>query len=310
MITFKKVKLAFLLILTTALITPAQSIPSFDGIKKINGTELYCKIIGTGEPILVVHGGPGLAHDYLFEPFKVLANNYKLVFNDQRGCGRSSSFTKDEKVDMETLVEDLEGIRKEFNLEKVYLAGQSWGAAIAINYILKYPQHVKKLLLLEPAPGSSEFMPEIQSTILSRLSGQEKEKLTKLSQMPELKANPEIFKQFMEIRTNPYFFDSSFAKKRDFNYFDGDRVQKFFASSAMFAPYMMNYNLYPKLKEINSPTLIIHGDYDIIPTEAVERIDKEIDDCELNVVSDCGHFVHIEKPEIYFGIIRKFLTKQ
>lgn len=309
MITLKKGKLAFLLMLTTALITLAQPTPSFDGIKKINGTELYCKVIGSGEPILIVHGGPGLAHDYLFEPFKLLADNYKLVFNDQRGCGRSSSFTKDEKVDMETLVEDLEGIRKEFNLEKVYLAGQSWGATIALNYTLKYPQHVKKLLLLEPAPGSSEFLPEIQKTILSRLSGQEKENLTKLSQMPEVKTNPETFIQFMEIRTNPYFFDSSFAKKRDFGYFNSDRVQKFFASSAMFAPYMMNYNLYPRLKEISCPILIVHGDYDIIPTEAVEKMDKEIKDCEMNVVSDCGHFVHIEKPEIYFGLIRKFLTK-
>lgn len=309
MITLKKGKPAFLLLLTTALISLAQSAPSFDGIKKINGTELYCKVIGTGEPILVVHGGPGLAHDYLFEPFKVLADNYKLVFNDQRGCGRSSSFTKDEKVDMKTLVEDLEGIRKEFNLEKVYLAGQSWGATIALNYTFKYPQYVKKLLLLEPAPGSSEFLPEIQKTILSRLSGKEKESLTKLSQMPEVKTNPETFIQFMEIRTNPYFFDSSFAKKRDFSYFDSDLVQKFFASSAMFAPYMMNYNLYPRLKEITCPALIVHGDYDIVPTEAVERMDKEIKDCELNVVSDCGHFVHIEKPEIYFGLIRKFLTK-
>lgn len=309
MITSKKGTLTFILLLITALITLAQSEPGFDGVKKINGADIYCKVIGNGDPLLVVHGGPGLAHDYLFEPFKVLANNYKLIFYDQRGCGKSCSFAKDEKVNMETLVEDLEGVRKEFNLEKVYLAGQSWGATITLNYTLKYPHHVKKLLLLEPAPGSSEFMPEIQKTILSRLSGQEKEKLAKLSQMPEVKTNPKIFKQFMEIRTNPYFFDSSYTQKRDFNYFDSERVQKFFASSAMFSSYMMNYNLYPKLKEINCPALIVHGDYDIIPTEAVERMDKEIKDCELNVVSDCGHFVHIEKPEVYFGLIRRFLNK-
>lgn len=309
MITSKKGTLTLILLLILTLITLAQSKTGFDGIKKINGAEIYCKVIGNGEPILVVHGGPGLAHNYLFEPFSELSNSYKLIFYDQRGCGKSSSFSKDETVTMETLVEDLEGVRKEFNLDKVYLAGQSWGAIIALNYISKYPGNVKKLLLLEPAPGSSEFMPEIQKTILSRLSAQEKEKLTKLTQMPDIKSNPETFKKFMEIRTNPYFFDSTFTKKRDFNYFDSESVHKFFASSAMFSSYMMNYNLYPQMKNIDSPTLIIHGDYDIISTEAVERMKKEITNCELNVIVDCGHFVHLEKPEVYFDLIRKFLNK-
>lgn len=305
----KQAALVLILLLPISLVSIAQTQTIFEGTKKINGAEIYCKVIGSGEPILVVHGGPGLAHDYLYQPFTELSKNFKLIFYDQRGCGRSSSFAKDETVTMETLVEDLESIRKEFNLANVYLAGQSWGATIALNYILKYPQNIKKLLLLEPAPGSSEFMPEIQKTILSRLSEQEKEKLTKLSQMPDIKTNPETFKKFMEIRTNPYFFDSSFTKKRDFNYFDSGRVQKFFASSVMFSSYMMNYNLYPRLKEINCPTLIIHGDYDIIPTEAVERMKKEIKNCELNVILDCGHFVHLEKPEIYFRLIKEFIAK-
>ena len=58
----------------------------FEGLEKINGTEIFCKVIGKGDPLVIVHGGPGLAHDYLYEPFKQLAYNYKLIFYDQRGC--------------------------------------------------------------------------------------------------------------------------------------------------------------------------------------------------------------------------------
>ena len=111
--------------------------------------------MGKGESIVILHGGPGLAHNYLYEPFKQLSNSYKLIFYDQRGCGKSSGFKQDEIVSIETLVEDLETIRKEFNIDKMILVGQSWGAIIALNYSIDHPNNIKKLLLLEPAPGSS-----------------------------------------------------------------------------------------------------------------------------------------------------------
>jgi len=273
----------------------------------INGKKIFCKTIGAGEPIVIVHGGPGLAHDYLYEPFKQLCNNYKLIFYDQYGCGRSDEFKEGETVTMEMMVDDLEGIRKEFKLEKMNLVGQSWGALIALNYIFKYPERVKNLILLEPAPGSNEYIQNVQQTIMSRLSKEEIDRLVNISQSPDLRTNPELFREFMNIRMKTYFFDLSNATKKNFNYFDSERIKKFFASSAIFGPYLMNYNLYDRMKNINCPTLIIHGDYDVIPTEAIERMGREIKNAEVHVVKECGHFVHIEKPEFYFNTIRSFV---
>jgi len=61
----KQAALVLILLLPISLVSLAQTQTIFDGTKKINGAEIYCKVIGSGEPILVVHGGPGLAHDYL-----------------------------------------------------------------------------------------------------------------------------------------------------------------------------------------------------------------------------------------------------
>lgn len=275
--------------------------------KKINNAEIFIRTIGDGEPIVVVHGGPGLGQDYLFEPFKQLSKQYKLIFYDQRGCGLSEEFKEDQPITIETMIEDLEGVRKEFGIDKINLVGQSWGAVIAFNYIFKYPDRVKKLILLEPAPGSNEYIQQVQQTIMSRLRKDEIERLVKISQMPELRSDTKLFNEFMNIRMKTYFFDSSFAKKKNFSYFNSDRIKKFFASSAAFGPYLMNYSLYDKMKSINCPTLIIHGDYDVIPTEAIERMGKEIKNAEVHIVKDCGHFVHIEKPEFYFNTIRSFI---
>lgn len=171
------------------------SAQDFVGIKQINGAGIFCRVIGKGEPLIIVHGGPGLAHNYLLKPFSRLAKNYRLIFYDQRGNGLSDEFKEKETFTVDGLVEELEGVRKEFGGDAIYLAGQSWGAIIAINYVAKYPQHVKKMLLLEPAPGSSEYLPEFQKRIMGKLSQSDKIELQTLSKNPSFKTDPVLYKK-------------------------------------------------------------------------------------------------------------------
>ncbi len=281
---------------------------SFEGLKNINGALIYFKIVGNGEPVLIVHGGPGLGHDYLFQPFSQLSDNFKLIFYDQRGSGLSDEIEPEDSVNMNTLVEDLEQTRKEFKIEKLNLAGQSWGALVCIEYTDKYPENVSKLLLLEPAPGSTEYLAEFQQTIMNRLSPSDKEMIIYLSQKPALRYDPVSFNQFMNLRFKGYSIDSTFTTKMHINYFDSLRVVKFFSSSANFSPYLMSFNLYKKMKSINCPTLIIHGEYDPVPLLSIERMANAIPSSELHIIRNCGHFVHIEKPKEYFNLISTFLN--
>ncbi len=288
----------------------SKDVKEFETLKKINGTELFCKAIGEGEPLVIVHGGPGLAHDYLFEPFKQLADNYTLIFYDQRGSGRSAELKLNDSVCMNNLVGDLEEIRKEFNINKMNLVGQSWGALISIEYCVKYPDYVSKLLLLEPAPGSTEYLAEFQKTIMQRLSQWDKERIAELANNPALKYNPLLFSEFMNLRYKGYSTDTTFITKMHMNYFDSLKVIKFFASSAAFGPYLINFNLYDDMKSINCPTLIIHGEFDPIPNNAIVRMGSAIKNSELHIIKGSGHFVHIEKPDEYFGMIRTFLAEK
>ena len=207
------------------------------------------------------------------------------------------------------MVDDLEGIRKVFKIEKMNLAGQSWGAIISINYLVNYPDNVKKLLLLEPAPGSTAYIMDFQKTIMERLSQKDKGRIVQLSQDPGLRNDSILFQEFMNIRFKAYSMDSLFIQKMHINYFDSLRVKKFFASSAAFAPYLMKFDLYEKMKSIGCPTLIIHGEFDPIPTASIERMAEAIKPAELHIIKGSGHFVHIEKPDEYFGLIRTFLNK-
>ncbi len=286
---------------------PAQD---FAGIKPINGRGTYCRAVGQGTPLIVVHGGPGMAHDYLFKPFSRLAAKHRLVFYDQMGNGLSDEFRENEKAGVGDLVEELEGVRKAFGLGAVDLAGQSWGAVIAVQYAAKYPQNVHKLLLLEPAPGSSEFLPAFQQAILGRLGPEDKQQLAALSQDPALKSDPALYRKWINLRFKAYYFDPGRQDLDKLAYFDSARVKKFFASSAMFGPYLTDFDLYGMMKGIACPVLIVHGDHDVIPNAAVERMAQSLANAELRIVKDSGHFVHVEKPEEYFSAIEEFLARQ
>lgn len=288
----------------------ALAAQDFAGVKRIHGRGTYCRVIGQGEPLVVVHGGPGLAHDYLFKPFSRLAGKRRLVFYDQMGNGLSDGFREGEKVGVADLVEELEGVRQAFALGAVDLAGQSWGAVIAVHYAAKYPQHVKKLLLLEPAPGSSEYLPAFQKTILERLTPEERARLAGYGKDPGLTSDPVLCQEWMNLRFKAYYFNPGKQDLEKLAYFDGPRVKKFFASSAMFGPVLMDFDLYGMMKEIACPTLILHGDHDPIPTAAVERMAQALKNAELRIVSSSGHFVHVEKPEEYFPAIERFLARK
>jgi proline iminopeptidase len=70
-----KVKCLGLLIILFCCILDYSIAQETDKMVDINGAKIFCKTLGDGEPLVIVHGGPGLAHDYLFGPFKQLSDN-------------------------------------------------------------------------------------------------------------------------------------------------------------------------------------------------------------------------------------------
>jgi proline iminopeptidase len=96
--------------------------------------------------VMHLHGGPGSgfsdSHKALYDPAQ-----HRVIFHDQRGCGRSKPFASTEHNTTQDLVADIERLREHFGLERVYVAGGSWGSTLALVYAIAHPQRVKRLLL-------------------------------------------------------------------------------------------------------------------------------------------------------------------
>ncbi|MGE5680875.1 MAG: alpha/beta fold hydrolase [Bacillota bacterium] len=73
--------------------------------------------------------------------------------------------------------------------------------------------------------------------------------------------------------------------------------------------FRLIFYLFDQLQKIRKPVLIIHGQWDPSPNETIEKMHKAIDGSEMHIIENCGHFVHIEKQEEYFRLLRVFLDR-
>ena len=135
---------------------PAETGPLVvDGLRLINGTQLYCESIGTGVPLVVIHGGPGLDHSYLLPQMEQLADSYELIFFDQRGCGKSTIRLDSTDMTLDALVEDIDKVRDAYNLNTMNLMGHSWGGLLAMFYAVKHGDRLNSLILVNSSPPTS-----------------------------------------------------------------------------------------------------------------------------------------------------------
>lgn len=110
----------------------------------------------TNPVVVVVHGGPGNDYRYLL-PIKDLADNYFVVFYDQRGSGLSPRVNPAE-LNLENSLADLKRIMDHYSPEKpVFLIGHSWGAMLSSGITAKYPERVARVVLAEPGLLNSEM---------------------------------------------------------------------------------------------------------------------------------------------------------
>src|SRR5882757_5099395 len=118
-----------------------------EGYVDAGGVMIYYKVFGRGEPLVLLHGGPGASHDYFLPYLTPLARHYQLVFIDERGSGRSQTLEDVSAYTVENMAEDVEAVRQALGLGQISLLGHSYGGVLAQAYALKYQKNLSHLIL-------------------------------------------------------------------------------------------------------------------------------------------------------------------
>lgn len=296
-----------ILLLALSNMTSAQG---EERLLKINGTEINVRIVGKGSPLLVVHGGPGLNHTYFLPHFENLAKKHLLIFIDQRACGKSSGSLDSTQMSLDWFVKDMEAIRKELKLGKVSVLAHSWGGLLGMSYASRYPESIQSLILSNSvSPKVGEYDKQTNQIVNSRYS---KEDSTLRAQTLKSKAfkegDLEAYGLLFKVSFKQSFFNRSYIDSLNL-VLPSDFVKK---RKALFfmTKELSNYDFYPDLKKIRCRTLIIHGDFDAIPIELAQNINKSIHASTLSVIKDAGHFPFIEQKNDFFDVVEEFLVKR
>ncbi|UKB83259.1 alpha/beta fold hydrolase [Chryseobacterium sp. MEBOG06] len=120
--------------------------PSSGNYLKLKDTNLYYEIYGEGEPLVLLHGNSGSIKDY-YQQIPVLAKQYKVIAIDTRGQGKSVD-TSEKDFTYKQFADDLKVLVDQLNLKKINIAGWSDGGNTGLEFALKYPENLNKLVTI------------------------------------------------------------------------------------------------------------------------------------------------------------------
>ncbi len=261
--------------------------------------------------LLALHGGPGVSHDYLL-PLSELAtprNSLRVVFYDQLGCGRSDHARDKTLYNMQSFREHVEDLRQELGLGRIMLLGQSMGGCISLEYVLKYPENVEKLIL----SNSGANIPDIVRHMQRLKKGLPPEVLSVLEKYEEVEdyTNPEYQKAMEMMYRRHVIRKDSYPKivEEAFNNLNMEVYGAFWGPNEFICTgNVRDWNIMDRISEIKAPTLIILGKYDEIPTEHADAMEKLMKNSRVVILEKSSHMnMWEDESEKYLQAIEDFI---
>ncbi|HEX5111914.1 MAG TPA: alpha/beta fold hydrolase [Saprospiraceae bacterium] len=299
--------------ITCSFLASSQPIDSV----QCGNTTIYFQVEGSGDPVYVLSGGPGINPTYMQPICDELSKTYQTILVHQRGTGKSHVEVNKENINIDLYSQDIRAIKEKLHHQKIILLGHSWGGMLSMHYATTYPDDVDQMLLISSGGCSMNFYHYFGNNIRSRLSEEDKafvalldEYFNKVWDLPMSDSLRDALNwlatEEVNIMTKAYFYDKSLAATNrtsvaDINF----RVLETMVQSLFAA----DWDLAPKLKNINIPTLILQGRQDPIDLETARVIQAAIPNSKLVILEKCGHFPWIEQKEEFFGALQKFISE-
>jgi proline iminopeptidase len=271
--------------------------------RHVRGVTIFERRAGAGPPTVVLHGGPGAHHDYLLPGFDRLATRRRLIYYDQRGGGRSP-VPREAPVGWREHVEDLDALRALWGIERLAIAGYSWGGLLALLYALEHPDRVERLALVSPAPVWRQARAEFERRLAERNAAPAVQAARRAVQDGGLRErSPEAYRRKMfEFSVAGYFHDWRRAGELTPFRINGRTQQEVWES-------LGDFDLRPRLPSLGLPAVVVHGEDDPIPIETAATLAGLLG-ASLHRFPACGHVPYVEAPEEFARTLDSFLPGQ
>jgi L-proline amide hydrolase len=276
--------------------------------------QVWYRIVGGGAeqeqvPLLTLHGGPGVPHDYITDMAALASESRRVIFYDQLGCGRSDQPNDPSLWTIERSVEEIGIVRQALGLEQVHLWGQSFGGLFALEYALSQPPGLGSLLLASSTASIPLWIreanrlreglpPDIQAILLQHEQAGTTDDPAYLDAMMvfydrhviRLKPIPEHVQRAMDQVGQVYYTMNG-------------------PSEFHVIGTIKDWDRTDRLSEIHVPTLITSGRYDESTPLINTVLHNGISGSEWVLFEQSSHMAHVEERELYLSMIQAFLER-
>jgi proline iminopeptidase len=293
----------------------SDALPAPEGSVQIGDVRLLTRVVGSGPPMIVLHGGPDFDHTYLLPELDRLAQHARLIYYDQRGRGRSADDVRPEDITLASEISDLDGLRRSIGVESVGLIGHSWGGLLAMEYAARHPDRVTRLILLNTAPASHADWVSLGERLPSMRAPGEADRMREIAGSSAFRAgNLDAEAAYYLIHFRPTVPDPQLLRTivgRLRAHFDPARVRLARAiedrlyEETSRAP---EFDLIPRLAAIDTPTLLIHGEDDLIPIDLARNVADAMPGATMSTLSGLGHFAYAQDPDLVADQVAGFIS--
>jgi L-proline amide hydrolase len=266
-------------------------------------------------PVVVLHGGPGAAHDYLTSLAGLADGGRAVVFYDQVGNGRSTH-----RPDLgaqfwtvELFVRELALLIEHLGIGHRYaVLGQSWGGFLAQEHALTQPRGLRAMILADTAASFPDFVaeanrlradlpPEVEATL-------RRHEADGTTDSAEYAAACDVFYRRHVCRLDPWppELDEGFAwiERDPTVYHTMNGPSEFHVVGSL-----KDWDIVNRLGEIHLPTLITSGRYDEATPAIAEVVHKGIAGSEWVIFEASAHCAHAEEADRYAQVLDRFLAR-
>jgi L-proline amide hydrolase len=288
-----------------------------EGTVPFEGFETWYRVTGdleAGVPLVVLHGGPGAAHDYLLS-LTDLASGRAVIHYDQLGNGRSTHLPERgaDFWTVERFVRELHNLVDELGIrDRHHVLGQSWGGFLAQEYALTRPGGLRSLVLADTAASFPDFVseanvlraglpPEVEATL-------RRHEEAGTTDAPEYAEACMVFYRRHVCRLDPWppEIEEGFAwiERDPTVYHTMNGPSEFHVIGSI-----KDWQAKDRLHEIAFPTLLVSGRHDEATPALQEVLRDGIAGAEWVVFEDSSHMPHVEERERYMAEVGDWLRR-
>ncbi len=293
----------FILLLT---FFPLWAFAQETGMVTTESGQIAYQKFGSGYPVLIINGGPGMNSKGFASLAKMLSGNNTTIIYDQRGTGDSKiDEVNSENMTMELMVKDIERLREHLGYEQWIVLGHSFGGMLAYEYAAKHPEKVKAMI--QSHSGGLDLEIRNGFDLTSRLNQIQRDSLGFYSEkIRRGDSSYETALKRAKFLAPAYLYDPSLAPTI---------APRLTQANMMINSYVWNdleriqFDHSEEMREFNKPVLILNGDNEVAPISIAKKAHAILPESKLVVMPECGHYGWLERPEIYLKEVKDFLKE-